>query len=613
MAIRIGTDRPNVINGTYASDLIFGFGGGDLINAGAGNDIVYGGSGNDQIFGGDGSDWLYGGAGNDSVFGGNGADFLFGGVGNDVLNGGRGSDLVDGGAGADTLIFTDSERGGADRYAGGNGADTLVLEFDASRWANAAVKAEVLAYLDFLASGRTGDFNFTTMNLVVNSLETLIVKVNGVIIDPRPVVNTPPTGQADSYSTGENAVLNVSPASGLPSLVANDMTGSGAFSVELVSGPPKGVLLLNPNGTFNFNPGADFDYLKAGETATQTFTYRIVNSAGVSSPVTVTLSIAGANDAAAISGTLIGAVTEDAPSNSASGVVTVSDLDAGQALLANAGTIAGAYGTLTLSANGAWTYVLDNSLAATQALAAGVTATESFSIASLDGTAASVITVSVNGSNDAASFSGDLAASLGEDIFSLETEAPVLTATGSIAVSDADTGQAGIGNPGTYIGQYGSLQLAADGNWIYTLNNDSLAVQSLRGSDEVIDSFVISARDGTATSLDISITGQNDAANVTGDFTGSINFSEGPLLTSGVINVSDIDLGESGVVASVTEGLHGVLFLSENGEWTYALTGYESLPVGEPVNFQEHFSLLTLGGDTFNVTINVWDNDAPAV
>ena len=138
---------------------------------------------------------------------------------------------------------------------GGSGQDALVLEFAAARWALPAVKAEVIAYLDFLAAGGTGNFTFTTMNLIVNSLETLVVKVDGVIIDPRAGGNTAPTGVADSYTTGENGVLDVSPASERGSLVDNDSTGTGAFTVELVTGPANGALTLNADGTFSFNPG----------------------------------------------------------------------------------------------------------------------------------------------------------------------------------------------------------------------------------------------------------------------------------------------------------------------------------------------------------------------
>ena len=154
-------------------------------------------------------------------------------------------------------------------------------------------------------------------------------------------------------------------------------------------------------------PDTAFDYLAAEESAVETFTYRIVNSAGASEPITVTLNIEGANDAATLGGVSTGEVSEDGEVTTASGAISVTDADAGQAELANPGTRQGTYGSLTLAADGTWTYTIDNSLLGTQALGAEDTATEAFDISSADGTAASSISISVNGTNDDASIAGD--------------------------------------------------------------------------------------------------------------------------------------------------------------------------------------------------------------
>src|SRR2546430_14604211 len=58
----------------------------------------------------------------------------------------------------------------------------------------------------------------------------------------------------------------------------------------------------------------------------------------------------------------------------ASGRLTVSDVDAGQGtfVVAPAASLAGTYGTFTFNAaSGAWSYTLDDSRAATQALTQG--------------------------------------------------------------------------------------------------------------------------------------------------------------------------------------------------------------------------------------------------
>ncbi|MBL8808185.1 MAG: tandem-95 repeat protein, partial [Rhodospirillales bacterium] len=73
-------------------------------NGTGGNDTISGGSGNDSLSGGAGNDSLSGGAGNDTLSGGAGNDSLFGGAGNDSLDGGAGTDLLNGGSGNDTLV-----------------------------------------------------------------------------------------------------------------------------------------------------------------------------------------------------------------------------------------------------------------------------------------------------------------------------------------------------------------------------------------------------------------------------------------------------------------------------------------------------------------------------
>ena len=62
---------------------------------------------------------------------------------------------------------------------------------------------------------------------------------------------------------------------------------------------------------------------------------------------------------------------------------------------------AGTYGSFTLATNGAWTYTASNTNPAIQALGAGDTLTETFTVTSADGTTSSVV-VTINGTNDAA-------------------------------------------------------------------------------------------------------------------------------------------------------------------------------------------------------------------
>ena len=80
-----GTDFSETLNGSDASDNIFGLGGNDVINGLYGNDNLQGGDGNDTLEGNFGADNLQGGNGNDAIYAGIGSDTLRGGLGDDTF------------------------------------------------------------------------------------------------------------------------------------------------------------------------------------------------------------------------------------------------------------------------------------------------------------------------------------------------------------------------------------------------------------------------------------------------------------------------------------------------------------------------------------------------
>ena len=122
----------------------------------------------------------------------------------------------------------------------------------------------------------------------------------------------------------------------------------------------------------------------------------------------MTITINGANDAAVISGDITGTVVEaGGVANGTPGIPTdTGDLDADvdDPVWTPVGTTpsASGYGSYTLTAAGVWTYTLDNSNAAVQALNAGETLTDTFTAVTTDGTQ-QLVTITINGRNDAAS------------------------------------------------------------------------------------------------------------------------------------------------------------------------------------------------------------------
>ena len=159
--------------------------------------------------------------------------------------------------------------------------------------------------------------------------------------------------------------------------------------------------------------------LNVGGTLTDTFTAVTVD--GTAQLVTIT--IQGANDAAVITGTATGVVTEAGGvanatpgTPTATGDLNSTDVDnPTDAWTAVATALPGdnGFGTYTLTAAGVWSYTLDNNNATVQALNAGDTLTDRFTVITIDGTA-QVVTITINGANDAAVISGAASGSVTE-------------------------------------------------------------------------------------------------------------------------------------------------------------------------------------------------------
>ena len=175
----------------------------------------------------------------------------------------------------------------------------------------------------------------------------------------------------------------------LQAVGASDVEGD-ALSVAGLSAD-HGTITDNGDGTFTLTPDADYN----GPVA---LSYQIADGHGGQVPATATLTLGATPDAAVIRGVHTGAVTEESTLQ-ASGQLTITDADSGQDHF-QAGDLAGTYGTLHLAADGSWTYDLDNSNGAVQALGDRQTLTETITVRSADGTTHNIV-VTVNGTNDA--------------------------------------------------------------------------------------------------------------------------------------------------------------------------------------------------------------------
>ena len=161
-------------------------------------------------------------------------------------------------------------------------------------------------------------------------------------------VNDAPVANDDSYATGEDTALTVSPVDGV---LANDTDVDGdALSAAVVTGPSNGSLTLNADGSFTYTPNANFN-------GADSFTYTASDGLGGSDTATVSITVNAVNDAPA--------AANDAYSHSGSDTALVvvapgvlgNDSDPVEGSPLTASLRSGpSKGTLTLNADGSFTY-----------------------------------------------------------------------------------------------------------------------------------------------------------------------------------------------------------------------------------------------------------------
>ena len=95
------------------------------------------------------------------------------------------------------------------------------------------------------------------------------------------------------------------------------------------------------------------------------------------------------------------------------------------------------YGTFQMTAGGVWTYTLDNSNAAVQALNVGGHLTDTFTVTTADGTQ-QIVTITIDGSNDAAVISGTSSGTVVEAGGVANGTPGTPTATGTLTDTDVD-------------------------------------------------------------------------------------------------------------------------------------------------------------------------------
>lgn len=261
-------------------------------------------------------------------------------------------------------------------------------------------------------------------------------------------------------------------------------------------------------------------------------------------------------------------IAEDTVASTGSGApnLLANDLDPDGGGLTVTSYTAPQFGSLALAADGTVTSYLANP---------NYYGSDSFSytVSDADGdTATATVQITVTPENDLPSLA-NASATIREAVNGSGSS----MISGSVAgsVSDVDTedvhtfSSSGAGN-------YGILNFAADGSYLYTLDDGNPIVDALGDGDELIEVYLVTVDDGNGgtdtANLSITIEGANDAPSLDGTLTSVNEKSDDmtPTVTSGVLTGSDPE-GTPLVYASTAAPSYGVFTLDPDGAFTYEL------------------------------------------
>ncbi|HBE72332.1 MAG TPA: hypothetical protein DDW52_29710, partial [Planctomycetaceae bacterium] len=106
----------------------------------------------------------------------------------------------------------------------------------------------------------------------------------------RLLINNVPVASDVNVSTDEDSsVASVS-------LTFTDADLGDTHTFEFDTSETLGLVINNGDGTFNYDPNGQYEWLPVGETAADTFSYTVADNEGASSTATVTVTIVGTND-----------------------------------------------------------------------------------------------------------------------------------------------------------------------------------------------------------------------------------------------------------------------------------------------------------------------------
>ncbi|MGB5596671.1 MAG: Ig-like domain-containing protein, partial [Crocosphaera sp.] len=410
----------------------------------------------------------------------------------------------------------------------------------------------ILTLLDDVDHGtvtfnNNGSFDYTPVN-GFNGIDTFIYQISDGTSNDNTTVTInvssqqdPPVAEDDTAQTDEDKPVTVD-------VLANDsdVDGDPLTIKSIDTTETLGLVTDNGDGTFNYNPNGQFEFLGVGDTATDTLNYTLDDGNGGTDTATVTVTIDGVNDTPdGVNDTT--ETDEDAP-------VTLdvlgndSDVDGDRLTIIS--VTQSNNGTVTINDGTTLTYIPNPNF----------NGSDTFTYTIDDGhgsTALAAVTITINPINDSPVAEDDTYTTNEDQTLSVELTETVLS-------NDLDIDNNSLIASITENVKEGELTFKPDGSFTY------LPHPNFNGTDQ----FIYQVDDGNGGSdlatVTILITGVNDPPIAVDD---SYTLNEDTIFSinpeNGVLG-NDSDLDNDPLRANlVSTANHGTLNLSENGSFDY--------------------------------------------
>ncbi|MFZ4525670.1 MAG: beta strand repeat-containing protein [Chlorobium sp.] len=504
-----------------------------------------------------------------------------------------------------------------------NGTNVMLTETDV----NTGIFEDALTGFTTLAEGAVLSARY------VDSNDSSDISADGISV---PVAgNEPPAATDNARTINENAtatgtsLMSTNEGSGVDAdpennaltvLAVNDNRGAIGTSFTLPSGA---VVNVASTGNYTYNPNSAFNYLITGESATDSFSYTITDGNGNTSTATVTVTINGLSDPSVgilYSNIMVGTAGYESvlENGSVSGKTFTIDAPVGLLKITVAGTdvtatqlknasgspvnITTTKGVLSItgytSGTGVVTYSYDptgssrdhsggdnsiiDQIAVTVTDAVGTTsAPNSISMLIADTVStANADTGSVTEDNATTTVTGILITGTGSATAdTLGTDTPTTVVGIVVGTTNADLQSAGTVSA-DIVGTYGKLNVAADGGYIYTLDNSDTETNALAAGVNANDVFTYTIKDADGdvshATVTVTVTGANDAPAISGVPATAQAITAGVVATLDDFTVADVDTNTLTVTLTSTNGATGGLTDADTATAGIQLTGTAS-------------------------------------